>query len=583
MSQRGPDGQKMVYIKNDNNNIYLFHSRLSIIDLDKRSDQPYFFENYTIVFNGEIYNYIELRDELKKKGRVFKTDSDTEVLIQCYEEFGEDCLQKFEGMWSFALWDGNQNKLFLSRDRFGEKPLYYYETSDGIYFGSQTLFIKSLVDTKIEVNQNQILRYLVNGYRSLYQKNETYYKKLYEIPIASLCFIDVDLQLYTTKFWTLKPNVDQKMSTKDAIEGVKERLIDSMRLRLRSDVPIAFCLSGGIDSTALASIASKVFHKEISTFSIIDEDIRYNEYENINHTVNDLKCKSTKIHLEKGNNLDKLIELIKFHDAPIATISYLVHSLLSEEINKNGFKVAISGTGADELFTGYYDHFNFHIYDTRNSPLNQHHITQWETHIQNIVRNPYLSNPKIFIENPYLRDHIFLNNDIFSSYTKSKFEEKFTEYQFETDSMLQNRMMNELFFESTRVIIHQDDLNSMKNSIENRSPFLDTNLVEFAYSIPPELLIQNGYGKYILRESLSGILNDEVRLDRRKKGFNASLNSLFNLKDLKTRDFLLSESEVFDIVDKSFIESLLEKDTLENSFSKFLFNYLCVKIFLDFS
>tara|TARA_Y100000739_G_scaffold229888_1_gene247000 strand:+ start:6705 stop:8522 length:1818 start_codon:yes stop_codon:yes gene_type:complete len=579
MNNRGPDNKDFLYLPTSNASIGLLHSRLSIIDLDPRSNQPYTFGNYTIIFNGEIYNYIELRKDLEKKGYKFETTSDTEVLIKSFIEYGEECVNTFNGMWAFAIWNKKANKLFLSRDRFGEKPLYYKLDSNGFYFGSEIKFIKSLYSNDLIIDHNQLKRLLVYGYKYIYNSDDTYFQSIKELPFASNAIIDGDLNFDVYSYWEPKVQI-QKMSIDDAIEGTKYHLEESMRLRLRADVPMAFCLSGGVDSAALASIAKKIFNYDVTTFSIIDEDERYNEFDNIMLTVNDLDCNHELIYLDNSNMLERLKDLIQYHDAPIATISYLVHSLLSEKIQKMGFKIAISGTAADELFTGYYDHFNLHLYEMRNHTNFQNLLNDWFSNTGKFIRNPYLKNPKLYFEDQTIRAHNHLNSDKFFEYLTDDYSYNIKEREF-SDSLLKNRMMNELFYEVTRVILHEDDLNSMRFSIENRSPYLDYNLFNFAFSIPNEHLIKDGYGKYILRQAISGSLNDNVRLDRKKKGFNASIKSIIDLNDPVVIDFLLSESPVFNIIKRKKIESLLKHNNLPNSFNKFLFNFLNVKLFLE--
>ncbi len=579
MNNRGPDNKDFLYLPTSNASIGLLHSRLSIIDLDPRSNQPYTFGNYTIIFNGEIYNYIELRKDLEKKGYKFETTSDTEVLIKSFIEYGEECVNSFNGMWAFAIWNKKANKLFLSRDRFGEKPLYYKLDSNGFYFGSEIKFIKSLYSNDLIIDHNQLKRLLVYGYKYIYNSDDTYFQSIKELPFASNAIIDGDLNFDVYSYWEPKIQI-QKMSIDDAIEGTKYHLEESMRLRLRADVPMAFCLSGGVDSAALASIAKKIFNYDVTTFSIIDEDERYNEFDNIMLTVNDLDCNHELIYLDNSNMLERLKDLIQYHDAPIATISYLVHSLLSEKIQKMGFKIAISGTAADELFTGYYDHFNLHLYEMRNHTNFQNLLNDWFSNTGKFIRNPYLKNPKLYFEDQTIRAHNHLNSDKFFEYLTDDYSYNIKEREF-SDSLLKNRMMNELFYEVTRVILHEDDLNSMRFSIENRSPYLDYNLFNFAFSIPNEHLIKDGYGKYILRQAISGSLNDNVRLDRKKKGFNASIKSIIDLNDPVVIDFLLSESPVFNIIKRKKIESLLKHNNLPNSFNKFLFNFLNVKLFLE--
>ena len=579
MKNRGPDHQDWCYFNSNETNVYLLHSRLSIIDLDERSNQPFSCNDCTLVFNGEIYNYIEVREELKKKGHTFTTNSDTEVLLKAYIEYGEDCVQHFNGMWAFSIWDDRKKKLFLSRDRFAEKPLYYYQENDGFYFASEIKAIQSLMQKKLVINYEQLKRYLVYGYKFLYKTLETYFHGIREIQYASNATVNCDINFTQSKYWKPKSNI-REMTLDEAVEGSRHHMLESVKLRLRSDVPLAFCLSGGVDSTSLASIAKKEFNYDVATFSIIDPDERYNELDNIQATIKDLDCKHFLVHLKFEKMLERLENLISYHDSPVSTISYLVHSMLSEQISEHGYRVAVSGTSADELFTGYYDHFNLHLYEMRNHQDFAQYLSDWQKHTGNFVRNPYLKNPRIYFEDQTIRAHNHLNSDEFATFLHDDFSIEITESNY-ANSLLRNRMLNELFHEATPVILHEDDLNSMKYSIENRSPYLDVNLFEFAYYIPNEYLIQDGYGKYVLREAMKGILNEKVRLERRKKGFNASINSVVDLNDNCTLDYLLEDSPVFNIIKRERIDKLLNQDYFENSYKKFIFNFMNTKFFLE--
>ncbi len=582
MKNRGPDHQAYLNFSNAGNQIYLLHSRLSIIDLNPRSNQPFTIGDFSIIFNGEIYNYLELKKDLIKNHKViFQTKSDTEVLLQYYIHYNEKCVDYFEGMWSFAIYDNKKKTLFLSRDRFAEKPLYYCKTEDGFYFGSEIKFIKSLSNKSFAVNQKHLLRYLVQGYKSLYKTDETFFNGIREIKYATNFIISPDIKIRSYRYWTPSSEINSKISLNDAIEGTRHHLLESMRIRLRGDVPLAFCLSGGVDSGAIVSIAAKQFNYDVSAFSIIDNDERYNEYDNIKATVKDTNCKSTLIELSYDNVLSRLQKLIEYHDGPVATISYIVHSMLSEQILKNGYRVAFSGTSGDELFTGYYDHFLLHLYAVRNNKKYNQYLSDWKKNILPFVRNPILRNPNLYKETPNFRAHIYDNSLEFMSFLKVPFDENFTE-EFFTGNLFRNRMMNELFHEATPVILHEDDLNSMFYSIENRSPFLDSKLFKFIYSVPDEYLIQDGYGKYILRESMKGILNDTVRLDRRKKGFNASINSLFDFSNNETRAYFLEpKAPIFELINRAKVSNLLDLNPVPNHYSKFLFNFINCKIFLE--
>ena len=368
MKNRGPDHQDAKVFTNQSSSktVGLLHSRLSIIDLDPRSNQPFTIGNLSIVYNGEIYNFVELRKQLQKKNISLITQSDTEVLLHYFKIYGENCVDYFEGMWAFAIYNSIDGSLFLSRDRFAEKPLYYMENCDGFFFGSETKFLKSLSGTVLSVNRDHLMRHLAHGYKSLYKTNQTYFIGVRELKFAQNIWVSPKGVSKPYRYWLPNSEVDNTLSLEDSISGARESLLESVKIRLRADVPLAFCLSGGVDSAAIASIAAKEFNAKVTTFSIIDSDERYNEEDNIMATVEDLECDHHLILASQQNPLQRLEKLIHYHDAPIATISYYVHSMISESIHKGGYRVSFSGTSADELFTGYYDHFILHLNEMRD-------------------------------------------------------------------------------------------------------------------------------------------------------------------------------------------------------------------------
>ena len=583
MKRRGPDSKNFYKNTYSSKQLALLHTRLNIIDLNERANQPYYDEHFIVVFNGEIYNYLEIKTKLIKKNYKFNTNSDTEVLIKCFQEYGEKCVDHFIGMWAFAIWDNKKKQLFLSRDPFGEKPLYYFLNESGFFFGSEVKFIKSLCKKKFEINKNQIQKNIFLGYKSLNKSNNTFYKDIVSIESSSNILIDLDLNLIKKKYWRPKLNINQNMKIDDAVEGVKNNLIKSLELRMRSDVPIAFCLSGGVDSSLLASHATKTFNKKISTFSIIDKDPRYDESENIRYIIDDLRCNYELIKINNDENLflDRLKVLTNYHDGPIATLSYYIHSFLSENISKKNYKVAISGTGADEIFTGYYDHFLLHFEALKGTKYLNPNLESWKKFILPKIRNPYLQNSKLYIDEPENRDLVYEKNFGISQYSINDVEQKFNEENY-CDELLRKRMMNELFHEVVPVILKHDDLNSMYHSIENRSPYLDRDLLEFALTIPPHLLISSGFQKKILRDSGEGILCDKVRLSKQKKGFNASINSIINLKNPEVLKFIFDESSpVAEYADLKKIKSDLDIEIIPNHMSKLIFSIISTKFFLE--
>lgn len=582
MSRRGPDAQSSrTLLLPGAGGVQLLHSRLSILDLDPRSNQPMEREECYLVFNGEIYNYLELRQELETRGRRFFTTSDTEVLLEAYLEFGESCVEKFEGMWAFALWDGRRRTLFLSRDRFGEKPLYLAERPEGFYFASETGILRELADWKPAVNMTQVRRYLTLGYKSLYKHGDGFWMGIRELPAGHSATLSPGLGLRVWRHWDCRPPAVRERPRAEILEEVRQALLKSVEIRLRSDVPLAFCLSGGVDSAALVSIAVKIFNCRATAFSVLDDDPRYDESDNMRATVEDLQIPWHTIRLCTDGTLDRLRDLVAYHDAPVATMTYLVHSMISEEVHRNGFKVAFSGTSADELFTGYYDHYLLHLAEMQAEGGSREWREAWETHIFPNVRNPCFQDPDLYVKNPGAREHIYDHQELLRSALRDPWQEAFREDDY-GQPLLRNRMLNELFTENTPVALHEDDLNSMQYSVENRSPYLDTNLFRAAFGIPARELIRNGHAKSVLRDAVKGILNEEVRIDRRKKGFNASLNSLFPLKDTEFRSFLRDPSfPVAGLVNWRVIEPWLDEEPAPNHLGKFLFNLINLRLFFE--
>lgn len=582
MGRRGPDHASYRQWTNPaQGHVYLLHSRLSIIDLNPRANQPFGFGSRWLVFNGEVYNYLEVKQDLARRGHSFETESDTEVLAHALVEWDGEALDRCEGMWAFALYDESKGTLLLGRDRFGEKPLYVFRDETGFYFGSEVKFIAALRGRGLGINFNHLYRYLVNGYKSMYKGRETFFRGLEELPPASVVLMDSGGVETRSTYWQPRFLPHDALSYEEAVEGVKEAVIESLRLRLRADVPLAFCMSGGVDSNSLIGVAKKVFKYDVHGFTLLDEDPRYNEAELVQYSGKELGIRQTTVPAVKDDFILRLRTLVRQHDAPVYTITYYAHWLLMTAIAEHGYRISVSGTGADELLTGYYDHHNAYLYEIReNAALSEESLENWRRHIQPIVRNPFLQNPRAFIENPDMRDHIFLDAPGFARYLREPWEERFVEHTF-CPGLLRNRMLNELFHEVVPPILHEDDLNAMYYSIENRSPFLDRRLFEFCAQIPTRFLIKDGFAKAVLRDAMKGIVPDRILTQHRKVGFNAAISSFLDTRSPEVRDYLLDGGPIFEHVRKNKIEALIDKTTWPNSESKFLFNFLNSKIFLE--
>jgi asparagine synthase (glutamine-hydrolysing) len=584
MHRRGPDASGVYRHRTANGRTALvLNSRLAIIDLDERASQPFRHSTKILSLNGEIYNYLELRAELGKSGIGFCTTSDTEVLIKLLDHDGWPALDRAEGMWGFALFDEADDTLLLSRDRFGEKPVYLMpEPGGGLYFGSEIKFIAELAGRRPTVSFDHLSRYMVNGYKAIYKNGHGFFDGVTELPAGTVLHIQSDGCESLHHYW--RPGgiaIDDALSYEDSVALVREALVRSVKLRLRADVPLAFCLSGGVDSNALIAIAKRVLDYDVHGFTIMNRDERYDEREMVETTVRELGLRHTSVPIDKTGFIDKLRVLVRQHDAPVYTITYYVQWQLMEQIAAAGYKVSISGTGADELFSGYYDHHNFYLADMRGEAARYAEaLADWRAHIAPIVRNPYLQDPEVFVTRPQERDHIYLNASEFADYLVQPWSEPFAEADY-ADSLLRNRMLNELFHEAVPPILHEDDLNAMYYSIENRSPYLDRGLFETSMRIPTRHLIRRGRAKALLRDAVRGVAPAAVIDNPRKVGFNAPILDLLDVSDSQVRAALLDDSPIFDYVRRGKIERLIARSFLPNSESKFLFYFLNAKLFLE--
>ena len=522
LKERGPDFRNYTEYRKRDIFIKLIHTRLAIIDLDQRSNQPMENENFSLVFNGEIYNYIELKKDLEKRGVKFKTSSDSEVILNGYAYYSDKIFELMEGMWALAIYDKKNNKVILSRDRFSEKPLFYYSDSNEFIFSSDIKVIRIFCKKKFSINHKRLISGVVCGYKSLNKDpSQTMYEGIKCLEGSSILKIEKNFLIQKKFFWKPNTEINKKLKKEEILVNAKKKLLLSVKLRLRADVDSAFCLSGGIDSGSIASIAAKEFNQKINSFSIIDDnDMRYNEKSNIDLVVEDLNANHNEIYISKiKNNINHLKSLINYKNSPVCTITYYLHSFLVKNISQNNYKVCFSGTAADEIFTGYYDHQLQFLNDIKGTKIFKKNLKNFNKYLLPNIRNEFFRDPYLYINNPKFRGHIFDNVLENTSFLKNKINKNdfiFTEKKFSKNLSL-NRRMNELFHENIPTILFEEDSNSMKYSIENRSPYLDTNLVNYMNSVEPQHLIDNGFAKNILREVSKKYLHRKVRLDRAKK------------------------------------------------------------------
>ena len=581
MKNRGPDSNGFLKIKKKKYDLNFFFTRLAILGPQTNANQPFQYKNHIIIFNGEIYNYIEIRNELKKFGYKFVTNSDTEVLIKALDKWGINCVKKLEGMWAFFYYDKKKNISYLCRDRFGEKPIFYFRQDKEFYFGSEIKFIKCLYEKKLSINHNKIENFLKYGYKSIHKNNETNYKNIFSVPSGHYIKIKNN-KIDICKYWKFLPK-ETDISEKEYFSILKEKLFKSIEIRLRSDFPIAFFLSGGIDSNTLAFISKYYFNYKLKTYSIVGTDPRYDESEMINYANKNLNADHTnlKINLKKINFLTELKKQIAYHDSPVTTINSLLNFLLYKEVKKDGFKVSISGIGSDEIFSGYYDHHLLYLNEIKSQKkIFKEASSHWRKLILPIVRNPYLRKKNLYINNPSFRKHIFQFENFKKSLFNNQFQDNFSENNY-CNSLMKNRLSNEMLHEIVPVVLKEEDLNAMYHSIENRSPFLDTDLFQAGLNMPSKFYVNNGLAKWPLREIIKDIVPKKIRMNKRKTGFNASFKDIFEFNE-KNINYLLEDNEIFEIVNKKKLKRLIEKNkNFSGVFNNFIFSFLSTKLFYE--
>lgn len=581
--RRGPDNSDFIEIENGNEYVLLGHTRLSILDLSMAASQPIEYQGISLAYNGEIYNYVEIRKELVLLGHCFSTTGDAEVFVHALSEWGVKALSKLEGMWAAAWFDKNTRKTFLSRDRFGEKPLFTMHTESGIFFASEIQALKMLSRKAVSISDEKIMGFLRYGYRPLNNYGQTFFHEVTEVQSGSVVVMGSAKDIKSVKYYDANFKPDSSLSYLDCVDLTRKTLVDSLSKQLRSDVPIGFLMSGGIDSNSLISIAAKNLGFDVEAFTVVNSDDRYQEAQNVNRVVDVYNIKHHKITLSELSLANDIVDINSSRSSPMLTISSYLQWHLMKNLSSSGCKVSISGNGADELFTGYYDHHNFYLASQHQGDDEAYarSLRAWETHIGPIVRNPFLREPGIFIKNAGCRDHLFLQSDVLETFFSKPQANKYTESAFCQD-LLRNRMLNEVFYETIPVLLREEDANAMYHSVENRTPFLSKDLFELSLTFPTSYLIKDGKTKSILRDAMNGIVPEEILNDRRKVGFNAPLQDVFDFNKKENKEFLLEESPIYSLINRDKIAELISvKGSIPNSLSKFLFSVISCKAFIE--
>lgn len=553
-----------------NANIGFGFRRLSILDLSENGHQPMQFEEagLWIVFNGEIYNYLELREELKQYGYKFNSNTDTEVILKAYNRWGEDCVHKFNGMWAFAIWNSGDKKLFCSRDRFGIKPFYYhFNQQKQFLFASE---IKAMLQIISSAPDKQTLfDSFANGYSD--HNERTFFEDIKQLRGGhNLVLRNGSLSIY--RYYEIE-NQPCQDSFEQAKEKLRELLFAAVKIRLRSDVPLGYALSGGIDSSSIVSIATKINSGSNNTFSMIYPGHSIDESFFINKVIDKTGVNHHFVSPTPEDLLNDLDNFIWHQEEPFFGTSYFGEFKLRELIRKNNVTVSLEGQGADEIITGYTSLLYPYFFDLL-SKLKLSKLLNEHKHFKNYLGSPagiikaYLLRNRKPNEINILKKYPYLSGDIFNDISRNQ-----TEFEsFNSDSYLNDTLHEMLLYTSIPQQLVRADKSSMAFSVECRFPFLDYRVVEYAINLAYDYKTKNGLTKFILREAMKDLLPAEVYNRKDKIGFAIPHNS-FNTDKVKEnfRELISNANdENFNFLDKKiFMETYFLNTNEQNLDWKF--------------
>jgi asparagine synthase (glutamine-hydrolysing) len=536
---RGPDAEGHAIF----NNLGLYHKRLSIID-PKLGKQPMETERYSIVFNGEIYNYIELRAELIAKGHQFKTNSDTEVILHAYEEYGHKSINQLNGMFAFLLYDKARDQLVVARDHFGIKPLYYYCDENKWLFGSEIKAILKHPEITAEVNQKALGDYLTFQF---ILGEDTLFRKIKKIEPGSYMLVNLlDFSSQTVKYWSPNFSVDKFHTEEYFIHELRALIEDTVKIQLRSDVALGTYLSGGLDSSLVTSIATHILQKSLPTFSgAFHEGPEFSEVGYIRDLVASTNSKSNITYPTAKDFINFLPKLIYHMDEPLAGPGlfpqYMVSKLASKQV-----KVVLGGQGGDEIFGGYARYVIAYLEQALKGAINGNtdegeHIVSLKTILPNLRSiekyEPMIKrfwSKEVFepMDSRYffLIDRMEGNTSYFSPEFLDNYSRKDVFVRFRqlfnnpnTFSYF-NKMTHFDMFGSLPALLHVEDRMSMAVSVESRVPLLDKRIVDLISQMPPAMKFKGGEMKYTLKKAVGDYLPQSILERKDKMGFPVPLH-----------------------------------------------------------
>ena len=568
------------------------HRRLSILDLSAKGHQPMCSRDgqLCVTFNGEIYNYIELRQELAAKGYIFHSGSDTEVLLAAYREWGEDCVSHFNGMWGFAIWDEERQTLFCSRDRLGAKPFYYYRDEKNFLFSSEVKQLCQNPKVPHVMNDHVIMANVMWGISDF--SDECWLKDIkvlqggYNLVVELACEEGGKIKKCRVyKYW----DVDTSCAKDEmAIDRAMEIHRDAVRIRTRSDVPVGIMLSGGLDSSTLVADVSEYFKKmgrassEINTFTSCYKDFCEGDEREFAHAVNE-HCGTTEnfIYPDETDTLSSWKKMI-WHMEGESPIAVLGAFLLLREIAKTGSKVLLNGQGSDETMFGYERYYAWYLEEILRAHGLCAFLGEWKRAVDNsrMSHGELLAYMAYFLNYPIRKCRNYLRMKKYaSSYLLKLFEKSESLRRHIAFSSMAELQYNEIRGTQLTHILHWDDRMYMAFSIESRVPFIDYRYIEEAVKIPEHLKIIDGYTKYPLRKYAEGRLPDSVVWRRNKMGWPSPRKRWIDHFDKPQIVEILKEPRSEKYFDVRAIRALWEKNPYHYAMEAFLNVEIFMRLF----
>ncbi|MHA4811955.1 asparagine synthase (glutamine-hydrolyzing) [Flavitalea flava] len=526
IAHRGPDGEG-IWISGSGL-IGLGHRRLSIIDLSAAAAQPmHYLDRYTISHNGEIYNYLELKKLLQSKGYSFNTRSDTEVILAAYDHYGPTCLQYFDGMFAFAIWDEKEKKLFIARDRFGEKPLYFYRDARQFLFASE---MKALwaAGIKKESNRKMLFNFITIGYTQNPANGfETFFSGISKLPARSyLVYDSTRHELETTLYWDIEIENTNSLSEENAIGQFNGLLSASVHKRLRSDVAVGTSLSGGLDSSSVVAtiLAQPDFTKKLKSFSAIFPGFEKDESPFIRIMTDHFPIENHSITPDADGLIRDFEKLIYHQEEPFASSSIYAQYKVFGLAGSHNIKVLMDGQGADELLAGYHKYYHWYWQELYRNDKKAFAL-ELEASRESGVNDRWTWRNKLAANLPVYAG-IFLKKKRTAQQRRNKdlskdFIEHFgvSYYDIPHFDKLSGILYYNTFMNGMEELLRYADRNSMAHGVEVRLPFLDHELVEFLFSIPSHFKIREGWTKWLLRMSMEATLPKEIVWRKDKTGY----------------------------------------------------------------